>query len=63
MPLEKPRNQPSLLLDVVPVLPATGRPSAEALVPVPSETTEVSASVTLAATFSSMVCSPFAVAA
>lgn len=47
-------------MSLVPVLPATGRPSAEALVPVPSETTAVSASVTLAATFSSMVCSPSA---
>ena len=41
---------------LVPVLPATGRFSADAFAPVPpsSSTTEVRALVTLAATFSSM---------
>ena len=39
---------------LVPVLPATGRFSSDAFEPVPSSTTEVRASVTFAATFSSM---------
>ena len=47
---------------LVPVLPATGRPSADALRPVPSLTTEVSESVTLAATLRSIVCSPVGLA-
>ena len=43
---------------LVPVLPATGRFNCDAFVPVPSSTTEVRASVTLAATFSSMAWVP-----
>ena len=42
---------------LVPVLPATGRSSEAARRPVPSSTTEVSESVTFAATFWSIVCS------
>src|SRR3546814_4409639 len=49
MPLEKPRNQPSLLLLVVPVLPATGRPIWAAR-PVPVLTAVCNRSVMPAAT-------------
>ena len=58
MPLEKPRNQPSLLLDVVPVLPATGRPICAAL-PVPVATAVWSRSVIPAATQLSTSTCPF----
>jgi hypothetical protein len=49
IPLEKPMNQPSLLELVVPVLPATGRPSCAAR-PVPVSTAACSRSVICAAT-------------
>ena len=48
-PEEKPRNQPSLLLVVVPVLPATGRPICAAR-PVPVLTAVCNRSVICAAT-------------
>ena len=48
-PLEKPMNQPSLLDEVVPVLPATGRPIWAAR-PVPDSTADCSRSVIPAAT-------------
>jgi hypothetical protein len=48
IPLEKPRNQPSFRLVVVPVLPATGRPICAAR-PVPVLTVVWSRSVISAA--------------